>query len=291
MSRILCTFPGKFGDLLWALPTVRAISEVWTPVDLLIPERFRSIKPLLSGQPYLDRVIVDPAWVVYDTAPMTPRVPQPLADPYEAVTHLGYEDWPDRPLAEYVYACEQRHTSPIGPLDLDRPWIQPVHTVSQPAPAPRVIVGWSDEHFELKMGILLLLAARFKDQEFWWLRQWGGRADEIDTQWTFRDSFQPMGVFGPKVGVIRTDWVAAAALMATGTVFLGCLSALWVLANALGLPTVICEPAPARHHPIFWRESPKNHLVLGGDGKPTWDSRHIGDTLQEVLNATAVTGA
>ena len=24
---ILCTFPGKHGDLLWALPTVRAISE------------------------------------------------------------------------------------------------------------------------------------------------------------------------------------------------------------------------------------------------------------------------
>ncbi len=51
MSCTLCTFPGRYGDIIWALPTVRGISEVEGPVDLLIAGEFASIVPLLEQQP------------------------------------------------------------------------------------------------------------------------------------------------------------------------------------------------------------------------------------------------
>ena len=284
MSRILCTFPGKFGDLLWALPTVRAIAEAAeAKVDLLVAPPYRGICPLIQAQSYLDACWDAADWQVQQTAPMTPWAPTTVPEGYDRVVHLGYRGWPDRELAEYTYASGRQYYPdlPLAPLDL-RPWITAYRT---DASHPRVIVGWSEEHFELKIGLLLLLAARFQSApvEFWWLRPWGRRYDAIDVRWQFEDSFQPMGVFGPHGTIIRCDWSSAAGLMATGTVFLGCLSALWVLANALGLPTVICEPNPQRHHPIFWREHPKNLLVRGGDGQPTFDARHVGDALNQVL--------
>jgi hypothetical protein len=119
--------------------------------------------------------------------------------------------------------------------------------------------------------------------QFWWLRPWEGRYDEIDSQFQQPDTHYAYGPFGPNTTIIRSNWTAAAALMATAGIYVGCLSALWVLANALGLRCLVVEPNPQRHHPVFWRESPKNRLICGGDGKPTFDARHVGEALEEAL--------
>ncbi len=102
--KVLCSFPGKFGDILWALPTVRALSRrLGQPVDLAVSAKYGSLAPLLREQPYLKRVHVLENWVVQETAPMTPRVPPGVAEfglnaAYEVVFHLGYRGWPQRPL-------------------------------------------------------------------------------------------------------------------------------------------------------------------------------------------------
>lgn len=300
--RILCTHPGRFGDILWALPTMRAIAEAYgQPVEFLTSAKYEAINKLVELQPYIACAEFDPAWQVIESAPMTPRVP-PGADEYERrgindprpaippyydhVFHLGYEGWPSPTLAEDVYQRAVRQADrALPPLDLDTPWIATPHVRLAPPDQPLVWVGWSEEYFELKVGILVCLAARFQQVEFQWLRPWGGRYDEVDhTQDCVRPNrVQPQHRLGVNVSMVRARWPLAAALATAASAYVGCLSASWVLANALGLPVVAVEPNPQRHHPVFWRESPRNRLVLGGDGKPTFDARHVGDMLQQVL--------
>src|SRR5262245_50574580 len=162
--RVLATFPGKFGDIMWGLPTVRAISEaIGEPVDFLVSPAYSSHLGLLRLQPYLRSAEAWPTWQVQQTAPMTPWSPfeetlhheaQQVPAGYDAVVHLGYRAWPDRDLPRCVYAQTQREypNLPMAPLDLDRPWITaPRQDCSQ------IAFGFSDEWFELKVGIALLI--------------------------------------------------------------------------------------------------------------------------------------
>src|SRR5260221_13810852 len=100
-ARILTTFPGRAGDLLWALPTVRAIAEHFdTEVDLQIAGEFASMVDLLLQQPYLAGVIADPRWTL--TPPDDWKAPE-LPREYDRVFHLGYRRWPRLPLPWEVY--------------------------------------------------------------------------------------------------------------------------------------------------------------------------------------------
>lgn len=284
-TKVLATFPGKYGDILWALPTVRALSEAaGAPVDLVIAGAYGSIVPLLARQPYLRRVWAMPEWVVQDTAPIAPRVPptalpggQPIVEfepgTYDRVLHLGYEGWPRSPLPyeTYATACDAVRDTPLYQRlapDLDRPWITaPFQWVARPYP---VAVGFTDEHFELKFGIWQLLFRRE-------VREAPDRLGLINlshgTRWQAEAEY---GGF---------DWETAASAIAQSEVFLGDCSALHVLACALGVPCVLMEPAPARHHPIFWpfgTDGPRVTQVRGGDGQWTWDARHVWDTIETV---------
>lgn len=291
---ILCTMPGRYGDILWALPTVRALSEAYgTPVDLAIPGEYAGIAPLIQGQDYVRTCWVRADWQVQQTAPITPRTPPTgWGVRYDAEYHLGYEAWPEGMLATDVYRRAFNHYRQYAPahgrypaLDLTRPWITPVHAVL-PAGVDAtagVWVAWSEEWFELKVGILVALAARFPDLPFWWLRPWGGRYDEVDYTCLHATGTQTHRL-GPNVAMVRSDWRGTAHLAAHQGVYLGCLSSQWVLANALGKRVVAVEPNEHRWHPVFWRDAPGNRLVRGTDGRPTFDARHVGDALEEVLD-------
>lgn len=273
---ITTTMPGRFGDVLWALPTVRAIAEAHPdPVSLVVSAKYHAIVPLLRAQPYLASAYADMHWAIEETAPMTPRRP-PNAQP--DWVHLSYVEWPTHSLPNEIA------TRAGVVADLDRPWITAPHDLSG-GDHTRIFVGWSEEHFELKVGLTVALAARFPDLIFWWLRPSGGRYDEVDrsAQVGERLGHSLQHRLGPNVQMIRCDWRQAAALAATCHAYVGCLSALWVLANGLGLPAVVVEPNPQRHHPIFWLDRSRNRLVLGNDGQPTWDARHAGDVLAAVL--------
>ena len=293
--KILCTMPGRYGDILWALPTVRALSEAYGgPVDFAVSAKYGALAPLLVKQPYIDHVDVMGDWHVEEAAPMTPRVPPEAlwGGPfYDRVFHLGYAGWPEGTLAADIYRrayhqYRQQGTPDHGrypALELDRPWITPTATATRPD-RPYVWVAWSEEWFELKLGLLVALAARFPEQAFLWLRPWGGRYDEIDFTTLHATGMQHHRL-GPNVEVVRADWSVTATIAAGAVCYLGCLSSQWVLANALGVKVVAVEPAEQRWHPVFWRESERNVLVRGNDGRPTFDARHVGDVLEGVLGA------
>lgn len=307
---ILCTFPGKFGDILWALPTVRALSRrVGAPVDLAIAAPFGSLAPLIEAQPYVGRCLVDPLWTTQDTAPISPRVPPgpPLLPPlrdlqqdrYAQTFHLGYRGWPQRALPFETVDClnDQLTGAPYLLIDgnyckledaelcLGEPWI----TVFPPCVAPwEVVCGFTDEHFELKYGLVQLIdyawspaAAHPDDQDLQDLQETSGRiafylSAMKGNRWHREGGCNP-----------QDGWREAASVIADSAVFLGCNSALHVLAVACGTPVVLMEPNPHRHHDIFYplgRTGPQVTLVTGTDGLPTWDARHVADALTAVLS-------
>jgi hypothetical protein len=274
--------PGRFGDILWSLPTVRLLAARHsTKVDFMTSPKYASILSLIQKQPYILETWSGLGWDVQETAPMTPREP-PVhdCDDYEAIYHLGYREWPSRILAEEIRGSVT-FTKRDSALDLEGPWIT-VPGASRETEDTLIAVGFTEEHIELKMGILLGLIPKFNEITWELLLPPEGMSHRA-WEWAEAACYP--------VEYCETNWEQAAAAIASADLFFGCLGAQWVLANAVGTPTVIMEPSPERHNPIFWRDSPKNHLVIGNDGKPTFDLRHTAEmidwTLKEVENGKA----
>lgn len=276
-KRILATMPGKFGDILWALPTVRALAETYgTRVDLCLSGKYGSIAELIRRQDYIGEVVVDAGWEVRDTAPMTPRAPtRGLPErSWDRVIHLGYDGWPTGSLP---YDIARRGPAEMCPIDLARPWISvPAFTTSR---APRFAVGFTDEWFELKYGLWELVNRVFRPL----------LEDRV-----LAAAMAPTNISGGpprwsvEAGFGTCSWEKAAQLLSISPIFFGCCSALHVLAVALGKPCVIMEPNPHRHHDIFYPlgKTGRVHLVTGNDGLPTHDARHCADAVKEALHAT-----
>lgn len=266
--RILATFPGRAGDLLWALPTVRAVSQHFqTTVALKIAGEFAPMIPLLSQQAYLTDVVADPRWGMTGAPPP----PSPSDGAWDRVYHLAYRGWPDHPLPKETEACLHQQwrdaDGPVPVIDLETPWITTPPSPWMTTPLSLAIAGWSDCWFELKLGLMELLAARKH----------------------YLDVLCPQGSrWASEAGWDPTPWELAALHISIRKVFLGDCSALHVLAVALGKPVVLMEPMEARHNPIFYPlgKTGRVHLVTGNDGLPTFDARHVADVLEEALRAT-----
>lgn len=266
--------PGKFGDLLWALPTARAIAERdGENINLVIPGSLAPLTWLLGMQTdYISSVEIDPSWEVLDTAPATPI--SPPKDP--TMPSLGYPQWPIHTLP-----FEVAYNAAVGGADNPRywrPWINVASFTRGLADEKCLIVHWTDRWFELKLGILRELARAFPRVAIEWYAAPGTRMAEA--------------------GANECDWVALARTMTGKQVVLTDCSSAHVLAMAVGVPNVIVvEPETDRHHFIFWPGSDPHwqptdtplgrtiRPVLGNDRRPTFDSRHTIDAINEVFNA------
>ena len=268
--KLLCCHPGRFGDLLWALPTLRALHQAGHEVDLLIPEQYWSIEELVAQQDYIHAIypVSHEDWPIQQTAPITPLLPRIApAHFYDRVISLGYPGWPTEPLPYSTYSTVRTKHSDleIAELDLETPWVR---SSAPERSAPRVALGFTDEWFELKLGITVLLRAEhLASLLFATGSRWDHAAKRIPGYYT------------------ATSWDAAAQIVRDTAIFVGDCSALHVLAVALGKPCVIVEPNPQRHHPIFWPKGTLGQveLVLGNDGKPTFDARHVIEAIRERL--------
>ncbi len=172
--------------------------------------------------------------------------------------------WPlSKTLAEGYWLTAAEQVPGLKPLDLERPWIKPVDMGER---GSDVVVGFTDNWFELVFGLFELVSGAFdeEDASFTVLCQAGSRWN-TEARWFAR------------------DWLRTADVLSKSKVFFGCCSALWVLANALGKRTVIAEPMEGRWDKVFWLEHARNVMVMGGDGKPTWDARACVQTLRKAL--------
>lgn len=258
--RVLCSMPGRAGDLLWAMPCVRAISEHFgVPCDLQTCGEFSPLVPLLAQQPYIGLICPDAGWSMSEG-----WEPLHVAADYDHTFHLGNRRWPELPLPyETLRTAQEEYDLPIQ-IDLDRPWI----TVDGPAWRYEITCGWTDCHFELKYGLMQLL---FPDED----------PRPVFTACAPGSRWVTEGLY------FYTDWLEVAERLTGCRVFLGDCSALHVLAVAMGKQVVLMEPMEARHNPIFYPlgKTGRVRLVTGNDGLPTTDSRHTADVLKEVLHA------
>jgi hypothetical protein len=274
--RILATFPGRYGDLLWALPTIRALSRrVEAPVDLAIAGEFAPIIPLLERQDYLGQVHPIPTWgLSQGWEPPALRSPE-VADPYDHTVHLGYRRWPEYPLAlETLWTFNRQGDVPLGVQDLalHEPWI----THLPAAPPTEIAIGFSECHFELKVGLVTLLEDL--DRPLLVLNH------DSRTRWALE---RPRGGYPL---TLPSPWQTMAGIIRNADLFLGCCSGLHVLAVAIGIPVVIVEPMEARWNPIFYpvgMDGPQVRVVKGLDGKPTFDARHVREVIEGVLQGEA----
>lgn len=275
--KVLATFPGRAGDIFWALPSIRALAETYEEkIDLCVAGEFASLIPLLhAGASYLGKVWADPDWQLVPPDDWKRTV---YEDPcaYDDVFLLGYRGWPQQPLAQEVYTLttqlakgriERRRT--LAPLDLNRPWL----TVTSPGAPVDIVVGFTEAWFELKLGVLLCVEeALHPGPTFLQLTPMGSRwVEEV-----------PPGT----VSVQACTWLEAACAIRNSDLFFGDCSALHVLARALGKPVVLCEPMESRHNDIFYpygKAGKGVELVLGNDGKPTFDARHCADAIRKAL--------
>jgi hypothetical protein len=272
---ILCTFPGRHGDMLWAMPTARAISEaLGAPVDLQIAGEFGTLAPVLRSAPYLGQIFSDARWALTPPEEWRPPVlvgidkqDAPSVGNYDRIVHLGYRGWPSCPLPQFVYTTTQQEYPdlPMAPLDLQRPWLS-----AEPFEAARWVEGWTECHFELKVGLSELLWQHFMPLD-------KGVPVNISTGGRWRQERALSGC----------SWVTAARWIVSAPVFLGDCSALHVLAVAMGIPVILMEPMEARWNDIFYPlgKTDRVRLVTGNDGLPTFDARHVADALTEALHA------
>lgn len=271
---LLVSMPGRFGDILWSLPSVRALSEQrGVPIDLVIAGEFASILPLLRLQPYIKSAEALEGWSL--TPPEEWRAPIALAHTeWDELIDLGYRGWPGLPLPYEVAKVAK------VAIDLGRPWIT----------VPRldwrwhldVAFGFSECWFELKHGLIELLLREDPTED-----GTGIVGSLIQRHPTWRS----LGVFPPSRWTTEagyspsTGWIESAQIIQHADLFFGDCSALHVLAVAIGTPVVLVEPMIARHNPIFYplgMDGPQVTVVKGVDGLPTFDARHTAETIERV---------
>ena len=280
--------PGRYGDLLWALPTVRALAEdagepahVILPTDPANTTPMGVVVPLLEQQTYIRAVAIDTTWSITQDAPRAPRYP-PFVEGRHAYG-LGYLSWPH--LALPYCAAELGGFLTPAMMDAEhffRPWLTAA-PLDRGLNRVRVGVHWTDRWFELKLGILREMSRAGIPYD--WYAGPGSRMQDA--------------------GALACDFLNLARAFTLYDVVLTDCSAAHVLAAGLGVPRVlVVEPEEARHHWVFWPGSSIHddgcsktwrqqdnilgrtiHPVLGGDRRPTFDSRHTIDAIKEALDA------
>lgn len=99
------THPGKVGDMLYALPTVKAICEIKKqPADFWTSEYcYPIVKRLVERQSYIRKCILSPTYVIegMDMGVRPALVPIDYTL-YETTYHLGFRTVPDKVLPAFI---------------------------------------------------------------------------------------------------------------------------------------------------------------------------------------------
>jgi hypothetical protein len=227
MSKTLVTFSGKFGDILWSLPTARQVAQESDErkVDFAVMPAYKSLLPLLEFQSWIDKAFVIDDWICTGS-PCGDQpwcAPEPAGASYKRVCHLTYRAHPGMQGTPAIALCD--YTAWQQGVHLKRPVVpfieaQPID-VFPPPPLPVLCYSFNGDYFTPKQQFLFRLITRTKDLISW-------------------------------TNVGELPWMQAASLLSQGNPFIGCRSACWVLAMGLGCQTLTYEPNPSRHMAGPW---------------------------------------
>ena len=163
---IAVSHPGKIGDALYTLPTVRYLCQRHgTTADFYTSSYCEPLRRLLEAQEYISRVIVPEDYVIENGFQGIQPWKMPIpADQYDEVYQFGFKDEPDRPLPDFIASTVG---APSGlPIfyqhqdieTLDRPYLvlapgkdRRYHRLfaelAALSPLEAVVIGSKDEYF------------------------------------------------------------------------------------------------------------------------------------------------
>jgi len=258
--KVLCTFSGRYGDILWSLPAVREIAKrEGGPVDFAMMPQYASLVPLLEAQSYIARAFPIAEWKLEGESFGC----QPWKSPdfegrgkYDKVIDLTYRQHPHgRHLAQWI-ARDAGVRLPERPS----PFIEIVNANFVPSEHCRAIAwGFNPYEHERKMKFLTELVGALDGFLF------------IETT--------------------NIAWSSAAEIIKRSVCFVGCRSSNYALAHGIGQKVVTFEPHPARTGWTFaWpygtefdatTASPEDSAELAAgminvwqEGQGKWDSYH-----------------
>lgn len=213
MRQVLCTAPGRYGDILWSLA---AVQELWRrekpDITFAVMPKWEKILPFVGQQPYINRIIAPPTWKEqHSHCGSQPWKPPLGTHNFDAVYHFGYRAHPEVQLIDYPATIHPE-------LKVTESAI-PFLYVGTPLPSPKTIPYHFSYHQHGAPGFMREIKKRFPGYEF------------IDT-----DSL--------------SFWDAARAI-ARAPMFLGSRSSCYVIAQGLGRPCLIYEKAGYRRHMIY----------------------------------------
>lgn len=102
--KIACSHPGKVGDMLYSLPTVRYLCEKWNcKADFYTSKNCEIARELLEMQDCIDQVIIPHGYRVERTDMGVQPFQMPInLGEYEVTYHLGFRSIPDRRLDHFI---------------------------------------------------------------------------------------------------------------------------------------------------------------------------------------------
>jgi hypothetical protein len=220
---ILCTCPGRFGDIVWAIAAAREAYLKNQPADYLqgcvvdfgVMGKYEKIIPLLQTQRFIREAFAVPGWVeVHSNWGSQPWESPSSKLGYDKVYDFGYREQPQVQLIDYA--------STIYPELKPRNWCVPF--LSTPQDWNKVFPSCVPYHFSPHQGphgntLVEKLRRSMPELKF--------------------------------VDVGALSFVESMRVIAESRVFLGSRSSNYVIAQGLGKPCVILEMAGYRRHPKY----------------------------------------
>lgn len=214
-DKVLCTFSGGYGDILWSLATVRELSKRYgTPVDMMVMPKYESLLPLLKEQSYIKEATINTSWICtgqpHGDQPWEAPVPTEI---YDQIYHLTYRrhPLPTESLIDFIAAPHLVHLSwQLNPI----PFIEvPEHKMV----IPYIAYAFNDMYPELKNTIKLFVKQMAFDLDCGFL------------------------------GTSELPWTESAAVIRDAMCFIGCRSSNYVIAHGVGQKNILVyEPHPSR---------------------------------------------
>jgi hypothetical protein len=232
--KILCTFSGKYGDILWSLPTARHLARKYDrKVDFAVMPAYESICPLIEQQEYIEKCFVIPDWICTGS----PYGDQPWQAPVQSVgmdvgVQAKIHDY--RTLLTYDRVHQLTYRSHPG--------------MGSSAALPLVdFIAWQ-QGLQLDTVIPFLTAKKTRAHGGCLLVAYGFNDQYENEKKQFLEALTKRA---PRDVIFRNvaldSWTEAAEVLAEADLFIGCRSANWVLALGLGRETITYEPHPSRH--------------------------------------------
>jgi len=116
---IACTFPGKIGDAIYSLPTIKRLCELYScGADFYTSEYCKGLKNLFEYQSYINNFIIPEEYKIQHMSMGVQPWYIPTKGEYHKVFHLGFKTVPNLPLPEFI--ANQADVK-IGKLTLEYP--------------------------------------------------------------------------------------------------------------------------------------------------------------------------